>query len=268
MDYKVQYPSPPLAPYIKQYWAMEGHLGRDAEHVQRIVPNGFAELIFYFGDLPENIDRPESQKARSVVNGQQSDYYNLRVTGSLSLLSVTFTPQGTRFFFNLPISEIYNRNLPLRILTGPVADRLEESIYEACTLKSRIEVIEKFFTRQLAMRREYEFNRITHSISHINRYRGITGVAELANMACLGRKQYERTFSSFVGINPKQFLRVVRFQNAISVRQENRTASLTSIAYLGGFSDQSHMVREFKAMSGLTPGEYFSFCEPVSDYFS
>lgn len=268
MGYKVQFPSPALAPYIKQYWAMEGNIGRGSEHIQRIVPNGFAELIFYFGDLPLNIDRPESQPSRSVINGQQSDFYDLKVTGALELLSITFTPQGTRLFFNMPISEIYNMNLPLRIIAGPVADQLEESLYQAKDFTARIGIIEKYFIKMLGLGQEYEFKRISHSIGLINQCRGGAAVADLAGRACLGRKQYDRTFSSFVGITPKQFLRVVRFQYAISVRQKNPAASLTSIAYSSGYSDQSHMVREFKSFSGLTPGRYFSECDPVSDYFS
>jgi len=268
MSYKVRYPSAALSPYIKQYWAMEGTVPADTGHIQRIVPSGFADLIFYFGDLPVNISRADSPSARSVLNGQQSDFYDLKVTGKLDMLSVTFTPQGSGLFFNLPPDEFFNRNLPLKDIAGPTANRLEELLFDAHSIESRIFIIEKFFTRMLGYRKHYGFRRIADSISMINLARGITNVDDLASRACLSRRQFERTFTVSVGIGPKQFLRVVRFQNAISLRQKNPSATLTEIAYQSGFSDQSHMVREFRTISGHTPGSYFSECEPVSDYFS
>lgn len=268
MSYSVRYPSPALSPYVKLYWSMTGEPGEGAAHIQRIVPTGMADLIFYFEDLPENIHRPESLSSRSVVNGQQTNFFDLKVTGRLDLLSITFTPQGTRIFFNLPISEIQNRNIPLRYLAGPLADELEEKLFYAKDIKSRVEIVESFLIFNLGKKKEYDFRRIDASIKTISRERGGSSVLDLASGACLSRKQFERSFSSFVGLSPKQFLRIIRFQNAIAQKQKNPSISLTDIAYRSGYSDQSHMVREFLRISGLPPGKYFSSCDPISDYFS
>ncbi|MDX1315387.1 MAG: helix-turn-helix domain-containing protein [Eudoraea sp.] len=268
MSFSVQYPSMALSPFIKQYWALDGNIDKGTEHLQRIVPTGLAEMIFYFNDLPVNTVRGNTRESRSVINGQQSEFYELKISGRINLLSVSFTPQGTKQFFNIPISEIQNKNLPLRFLAGAIADELEEKLYHKPDFKSRVALLEKYLIKKLGERTAYNFKRISHTVRAIARSGGNTDVKSLASSACLSTKQFERVFTGNIGLSPKQYLRVIRFQKAIRTRQLNPGYSLTEIAYNSGFSDQSHMIREFISISGLTPGKYFASCDPVSDFYS
>jgi transcriptional regulator GlxA family with amidase domain len=105
------------------------------------------------------------------------------------------------------------------------------------------------------------------SIKLINQRGGRVQVEELADAACLSRKQFERRFSSWVGDSPAKFLRTVRFQRALKERSLDREGSLTRLAHTCGYYDQAHMIRDFTRLSGLTPGQYFSGQEIYSDYF-
>ena len=69
-------------------------------------------------------------------------------------------------------------------------------------------------------------------------------------------------------LTPKEFIRIVRMQRALSMLQQDATIPFVQVAYECGFSDQSHMIKEFKLFSGYTPAEYLSVCAPYSDYFS
>lgn len=89
----------------------------------------------------------------------------------------------------------------------------------------------------------------------------------LASHACFSRKQYERMFTENIGLTPKQFMRVVRFQYAIYRRSADKNLTLTSLAYECGYYDQSHMINEFREFSGVAPREFFASCEAMSDYF-
>jgi AraC-like DNA-binding protein len=68
-------------------------------------------------------------------------------------------------------------------------------------------------------------------------------------------------------MSPRQFLKTVRFQHALHTRFKQQSLSLTQLAFDCGYYDQSHMINDFKKLSGYTPGEYFACCEPYSDYF-
>ena len=90
----------------------------------------------------------------------------------------------------------------------------------------------------------------------------------LASESCLSRKQFERSFSDIIGSSPKQFLKIIRFQNAIFQKSKHPELNLTELAHKCGYYDQAHMINDFKTLSGFTPRYFFSDCDPFSDYFN
>ena len=74
---------------------------------------------------------------------------------------------------------------------------------------------------------------------------------------CLGIKQFERTFSKYVGVNPKKFASIIRFQNVIQMKSKHKK-SMSQIAFDNGYYDQSHFLHDFKSLTGLTPKDFFN----------
>ncbi|NQU87429.1 MAG: AraC family transcriptional regulator [Mariniphaga sp.] len=268
MSFQIAKPSALLSPYIKHYWALENCVSNGNEYTQRIVPSGLMELIFYLEEKPESLDPKKSIPENTCISGQQKEFYDLTVKGRLSLFSVLFQPQGAMMFFNIPAKELYNQNVPLNNILKNQVSKIESNLYEANSFQDKINIIEKFMLQQLHKHHKlYEFKRISNSISHINRLRGIANIEFLSNQACLSRKQYERSFTEFIGTSPKQFLKIVRFQNTLNQKEKNKNYNLTQLAYNCGYYDQAHMINEFRQLSGMTPKQFFSECESYSDYF-
>ena len=92
-------------------------------------------------------------------------------------------------------------------------------------------------------------------------------VGRLAEIACLGKKQFERVFREFVGMNPKEYGRIARFQRALRMMQLGFRDN-ADIAYANGYSDQSHFIREFRQFSSLTPKQLVEYQTPYSDLYS
>ncbi len=261
-------PSEILARYVKRYWAMDhaGHAGD--ETAQRIVPSGLTELVFYFGTPPGISGGHHHFEDSVLLSGQQTDPYDLNVSGALSLFSVYFRPEGVRAFFDIPCDELADRHFPLRFLLKNETGELEGRLYDAATFRERVDLIESFLIGRLKrMDNHYVLKRLSQSVSLIGEYNGQVGVDRLAAEACLSRKQYERSFMHHLGISPKQFSRTVRFQYALAQKGMHPTMSLTSLAHDCGYYDQSHMIREFRALSGFTPSEFFSEGVPYSDFY-
>ena len=268
MSFNTAKPSSLLAPYIKQYWAIENTLQPGDVHQQRIVPTGLLELSFYLADRPQS-DAPSRSPAEStVLSGQQNRAYDLLVSGSLDLFSITFQPQGAMMFFNLPLDELCDQTIPLSLLDKPWVDQVEAELFEASNFFARVAVIETALRELLIENhRIHDASRIGNSIQLINLSKGMIEIDRLASKACLSRKQFERVFQSCIGTSPKRFLRTVRFQHALFLRQHNQGDRLTDLAYACGYYDQSHMIHDFRALSGMSPSKYFRECEPESDYF-
>jgi len=72
----------------------------------------------------------------------------------------------------------------------------------------------------------------------------------------VGERWLERAFARHVGYGPKMLARVVRFQHAVALLDAGPPLSWSALAYEAGFADQAHLVREFRALAGLTPGDF------------
>lgn len=261
-------PSAFLSQYVKHYWSMEHEAPAGHEYTHRVVPSGLFELIFYLDDRPRTDDVRKNLSDNILLTGQLKNYYDLKIAGKLSLFCINFHPHGLAMFLDLPMNELFEHAVPLRLLVKDRVSRLEDELAGARTDQDRKQVAEKFLISCLqTSERKHNFERIRHSINQINLSRGSIAIDSLAAETFLSRKQFERTFSSIIGSTPKQFLRVVRFQNAIYEKSRNPALSLTELAYKCGYFDQAHMINDFKSFSGNTPGQFFTDCEPFSDYF-
>jgi AraC-like DNA-binding protein len=176
------------------------------------------------------------------------------------MLSIQFFPHSAGLFFDLPMDELSNETLDLGEIMGRAACELKEQLLHLQTLEQRVQHIERFLLRQLSRKTEYDWDRMVQNIKLIDRSNGKITLDELADGACLSRKQHERVFKKFVGLSPKKYLKIIRFQHPHE--------SITTLAYRCGYYDQSHMINDFKDLSGITPKQYFTDCEtPYSDYF-
>lgn len=90
----------------------------------------------------------------------------------------------------------------------------------------------------------------------------------LEDTACLGKKHFERVFSSFTGYNPKQFVKIVRFQSALLNYQLKPNLSMSDLAFLCGYYDVSHFVNDFKSFTNRTPKLFFQTIPIESEYFT
>lgn len=263
-------PSAFLSPFVKQYWAVQCREPLNREHTQTIIPTGLMELSFYLEGPPVAMTNRAQLSATTLVTGQQTIPHTVTTKGDLSLFSVTFRPQGAMAFLGLPLCELAGLTIPLRLLHNANIDRIEDALAAAKSFQERVAIIEAHLTATFLRRRKFapSFARISDAISMINQTRGAVSVSALAARASLSPKQFERVFAKSVGLKPKSFLRVVRFQNAIHHAATAPDLLLTALAHESRYFDQSHMIREFQALAGTTPRQFFDQCAPVSDYFS
>lgn len=268
MDSLLAKPTKPLSHFVKQYWGIENCASSKKNYLHRIVPCGMMELMFFMNQKPQIPGKTKEFAENAILSGHHASYYDMNIPGNLSMFSVSFYPHGAMMFFDIPLEEFCNKNVPLKYFLKDSA-HIEEQLCNANNFDARVKIIEKVLLHLLSKnQKQYELKRISANIKVISRYGGSIPTVKLAEIACLSRRQYERTFREHIGASPKQFNKVVRFQKALHIKQKDPGISLTSLAYDCGYYDQSHMVNDFKSISGFSPKLYFKDCKPYSDYFS
>lgn len=259
MHYRTYSPHPLLAPYIKCYWSME----QDADASQspeRVFPDGCTELVFHLGDLFKKYVREDiaALQPRSFIHGQIKAYMLLAATGKTGIFSVRFHPNGLKPFTAFSQQELTSDTVGLADCWGREGDVLEDQVLNAANHEQRIVLLERFLIGQLRRRKEGTDLLIDHCVAAIVRGAGHISINALAAGLNIGRRHLERRFLTSVGLSPKSFSRITRFQHTLALIERRRHTPLTTIAYAGGFYDQAHFIKDFKTFTGLNPGQYFS----------
>jgi|GEM_PF-580912 len=150
--------------------------------------------------------------------------------------------------------DMAEQSLPLRTLLGTETATLSEELHAARGMNAKQSFMEKFFKKS----RIETFSRDGLCVSAaeiVERRSGRIKVADLAE--CLGAnvRKIERSFLEEIGVSPKRFIRLIRFQNVLTkLKADKSFKNLADLAYACGYADQSHLIREFKAFSHKLPG--------------
>ncbi|MDM8153018.1 helix-turn-helix domain-containing protein [Bacteroides gallinaceum] len=172
----------------------------------------------------------------------------------------------------MPISLLHNQEVSGYDFENKNLKQLAAQIFDCENASLCISIIEQWLLLQIAdaltSKTAYNIQRITATIKRLFVMPAIP-VTELASIACLGKKQFERLFNELVGANSKEYARIVRFQKSLKLLQHySEDTNLAQLAYKCGYADQSHFIREFKQFSGYTPLALLNVCKPYSDLFN
>lgn len=266
MSYRIIQPSSVLAPYVHFYWYLDSTIEEGEIHMQRIIPTGLPEWTFYFDDQPTYQLKQRKWNSYSMISGQHYGFYDIQVSGHLQLFSVVFKPFAASSLLNMPISELRDLTIPASNCVIDAGD-VAESLYEMDAISGKIKYIENYLLSILKRLQPSGIDRLASVFDLINQHMAQVTVDQMASLACYSRKQFERIFTGVVGISPKRYLRILRFQAALHLRSMSSKYSLTNLAMDSGYFDQAHMINDFKAFAGTTPKKFFQDCSTQSDYF-
>lgn len=188
------------------------------------------------------------------------------------MIVVVFQPYAMSVFLCCPMSLLHNQEVFGYDFENRKLNELAAQIFECENTDICIRMIEAWLLSLLSdiqiSKAKYNMKRITAAIKQLFMAPG-TSVTELASIACLGKKQFERLFNELVGTNPKEYARITRFQKSLKLLQDHQAnISQAQLSYQCGYADQSHFIREFKQFSGYTPLSFLNVCKPYSDLFT
>lgn len=234
------------------YWSA----GPLAHRFERLMPDGSAELVINLAeDRLVNYDRDDQAKCEvipgAVVAGPHSQYFVID-TARQELMGVHFKPGGAFPFLGVPLNEAHNREVALECFWGGWSRKLRERLLEAPGLDRRFQVLEETL-RGVAARRMERHAGVAWAIGQL---RGQATVAEVTEKIGMSPKRFIAAFRQEVGLTPKVYSRVQRFQRAMRRARHGRTVDWAGLAIDCGYYDQAHFAHEFREFSGMSPGEY------------
>lgn len=254
-------PTKILQPFIRYYWVLNTNENLDA----LTFPIGCPQLIFHRLNsfyIPEF----ESEQARFSISGQVNYPARIQSSGEVETIVVLFYPHAIGTIFNIPVSVFYNQEIDGFSLGDKRLNILANEVLNAEDSIEAIKMIEQWLLSRLEESAVYNFNRVGSTLQQLFLDNTIS-VECMAQYACLSRKQFERVFFNAVGMKPKEYSRVTRFQKSLWLMQCGKR-DFADIVYSCGYADQSHFIRECHQYSGITPAELLKTQPVYSDLFA
>ncbi len=251
-------PAPPLSEFVELLWLYEGY---DCAHEkERLLPDGTVELVINLREDRIPIYDPRNPEhfyniPGCVVSGPRSEFFVIDTANSASTVGVHFKPGGAFPFFRVPPSELTNQSIGLECLWGSASVRLRERLLRAPTPQQKFIVLERTLLEQLAKPLE-RHPAVGFALQQFRGAQLSPSMAEMADLAGFSQRRFIQLFSDQVGLTPKLFCRVSRFQRVIRTAHPLDNISWARVALDCGYYDQPHFNHDFHEFAGITPMQY------------
>ena len=282
MFFQIIYPADVLRPYISRYVFVRAEGSTDTmappkddprfvngKHVQPLLPN-YGSFVFM-------------RNTQVEVNGVCSDGLVLlganQTTIGLTTLSgwfegmlLDFEPGAMHALLGIDLQQLAGKVLTAEEYGDEGLLQLDRIFKNTPKAEDIAPLLDAFFIGHLPHNKDLNYARIQKVVTACDAAKGNISAAEMASVACLGERQFLRVFRNYVGITPKQFVRLRRFHKTLQTMQQQaanqKTVDLMSVALEHGFYDLSHMAQEFQLMGCVSPSHFRMLGIPLSADFS
>jgi AraC-like DNA-binding protein len=260
MHYRHRVPRPPLDAFIESIWVYQNDPCPHA--LERILPTGAAQLIVNLKEDQTRLYDPESPHrsvatSGSVLSGVQARFQIIDASEQEYVAGVSFKPGGTVPFMRKPAHEASNADVPLESLWGRRrAAALRDRLLESDSIDATLDALEAVLNEM--WRPPGLHPAVNFALAAFDRAPSTTTIAAVTEAIGLSAKRFIERFKIEVGLTPKRYCRVRRFQRALALANQGRPVDWTRVALDCGYFDQAHFIHDFRSFAGLTPTEYLA----------
>lgn len=254
-EYQEIPPAKELREYVKCYFIVRIENYFDFSDIK--YPSGQIELAFNLGESSwqSEIGNKKQTDPQVELLGQMTGPIRIKSPGKTLMLGIRFYSYTAAYFFDYSLEEFSNQINDLRDVMGKSVKELHERLLNEPNMDNRVAIIERFLLKRLSETGNNDklllLKRIASDL-HRHPERNIKHIASDYKMS---PRNMQRLFLRHMGITPKLYGRINRFQQCLQSIGESGE-SLTGIAYKFGYADQSHFIRDFKAFADKTPSAF------------
>src|ERR1700752_1274785 len=263
MIFQVYVPSFPLNQFIEYFFYYEGL--SPAHNKERFFPDGTTEIIIDLSENPQYIFDNESlreiQACRHAwVSGVRTRPITIPSGRGSRMLIIAFQKGKAHPFYPMPMSEIADQVVSADLIFGWNMVYLREQVLASASIEEMFLLLEKFLLRQSKgmLADEIMTSCIEYAVLHILSQPNTLSFQHLCDQIGYSQKHFINSFKEQVGVTPKQYLKIIRFQKAIVEIENHGVIQWSNFAQEHGYYDQPHFIHEFKSFSGFTPNEYIN----------
>lgn len=282
MFYRIICPNEALRPYVYRYVFVRAEGSTDimtppagdsrfvnGKHVQPLLPN-YGSLIFQRNVVTEIAGKTCDGLVLLGANSTPLGLTTLR--GWFEGMMVDFEPGAMHALLGIDMQRLVGQ-----VLTSAeygdeglmACDEMFKHTADAAEIAIRLD---EFLMSRLPQQTDLNYSRVCKVVAACDEAKGNISAAEMSSVACLGERQFLRVFRNYVGISPKQFVRLRRFHRTIQAMQmqaaQGKPIDLLATVLRHGYYDLSHAALEFQQMGCVSPGQFRMLGIPLTPDFS
>ena len=282
MIFQIIPPTEALRPYITRYVFVRAEGSTDTmtppaddprfvngKHVQTFLPN-YGSLIFMRNTTVDM--NGVIADGLTLVGAYQQSIAMTTLSGWFEGMLLDFEPGGMHALLGIDLQQLSGKVLTAVQYGDEGLLQLDRIFKQNETAEEIAPLLDAFFLGHLPHKEDINYVRLQKVIAACDAAKGNMSAAEMAGVACLGERQFLRVFRQYVGIPPKQFIRLRRFHKTIQEMQmkahNGQPIDLMSVALEHGYYDLSHMALEFQQMGCVSPSHFRMLGIPLSTDFS
>ena len=250
-------PDAKLSPFLICYYFFEGNF--EIENIIQSPPTGYTAITFNFLDAYEvcsGADKGFTISPPAVVVGQQTKNYKLKFSGHIQQIGIVLKPTAIATLFGYPLKDVVDKRIALETVVGEAAsgmlfDRLKHELRN----EYRLALLHSFLLEAMEGY-EKKINVADLAADIILKSKGSITIEQLLDELCVSRRHLERKFTEKVGLTPKHYSRIVRMSHISNFVAHHEEIDWQDLVYSGGFHDQNHFIKDFKALNTLSPSKY------------
>jgi AraC-like DNA-binding protein len=264
MIYKQYSPPPPLSDFVESLWHYDGYEPPHAEEL--VLPSGTVEVIISLRSEPLRLRSPKDPGAPrsfhgAAVSGVQSSFCVIDTAPQRDIMGIHFRPGGAAALLGVPADALKDDHAELSALWGRAATEMTERLVEAGSAEERFAIL----TEALLRRRPERGARhpaVRWAISALSHVPLEASIEEMADAAGLSHRRFIELFRREVGVPPKLFARIQRFQAASRLIAQEERPGWPELALACGYFDQAHFINEVRGFAGVSPTAFESLLGP------
>lgn len=258
MIYQAHIPKFPLNQFIDVFIFFERV--EHAHTVDRFLPNGDTEILIDFHDTPQfiydNNTLKEIQACHHVwASGLRTEPITIPSGNGSAMMVISFKKGMAAPFFPFPMAEIRDSVVDADLVWGSDFGDLRETLLETKDIGQRFVMVEHFLLTKF--RSKLNLNPcVAFAVGEMTERPDRLSIARMNEKIGYSQKHFAEMFRKQIGVTPKSYLKIMRFQKAVKTIDAAVQFDWGEIALDCGFYDQAHFINDFKHFSGFTPEQY------------
>ncbi len=249
-------PHPALQPFVKEYHLLHlDFVNLPKTAAKPYPPRGEQCLYFYPRNTLSKVEKGTGiidSSAHSILAGQPLTRVNMSIPRDYIMLKVAFNPSGLFRFLGIPLTHFTDSGIETEAVLGNEIKQVNEQLKNTEGYQNMIAVVENFLLERIK-KVKFDISHIDQVCFKIQNPNNNFSLDALARQAYLSPRQFERKFVERIGVSPKLYARIIRFQNAFKIKDKNPDLNWLQIAVNNGYTDYNHLVKDFKQFTGVTP---------------